>query len=73
MNAAALQSFLDRHQLTRHDLAWLTGKNIRTVHFWFSGTHKIPQMVFMLCRAIDYGLIDFDWLVATVEAANSQK
>jgi len=66
MNKDQLQDFLNRHQLTQKDIAWMTGKSIRTVQFWLSGVHPVPQMVDMLCKAIDQDRINFDWIVATL-------
>jgi len=66
MDKDSLASFMTRHDLLPADVAWMTGKNIRTVQFWLSGKHPVPQLVVMLCMAIDKGAINFEWIVQAV-------
>jgi hypothetical protein len=66
MTPEDLQQFMDNKNLTQSDIAWITGKNVRTVQFWLTGKHPVPQLVAMLCQAIEENQIDFDWIVQTI-------
>ena len=68
MDKNTFADFMVRHDLNHADIAWMTGKNIRTVQFWLAGKYPIPQLVTMLCMAIDRGAIDFEWIVTAVAA-----
>jgi len=62
-----LQRFMNNQEFSQSDIAWLTGKNKRTVQFWLANKYPIPQTVYLLCCAITDGRIDPDWIVVAVE------
>jgi hypothetical protein len=67
MTSQDLAAFMDKHRFSQSDIAWLTGKNKRTVQFWLADRYPVPQMFYMICCAIDDGTIDLDWTVRIVK------
>jgi hypothetical protein len=67
MTPQDLAAFMDKHRFSQSDIAWLTGKNKRTVQFWLAGRHPVPQMAYMICCAVNDDRLDLDWIVHVVK------
>ncbi len=72
MTSQELKDFMETQKLLQSDVAWMTGKNVRTVQFWLTEKHPVPQLVAMLCKAIDENRIDFDWIVQTIRGEEDE-
>ena len=57
-----LQTLLDRHNIRHRDLAFITGRSIRSVKNWIDDTHPLPRSVELIIAALEDGKIDEKWL-----------
>jgi DNA-binding transcriptional regulator YiaG len=64
----SLREFIDKYELTIDDTAILLGRTKRTVYNWLDNTYEMPASARLLIRALDEGIIPFDWIIKEIEA-----
>jgi predicted transcriptional regulator len=64
----SLRTFIDKYELTIDDAAKLLGRTRRTVYNWLDDTHAMPASARLLIRALDEGIIPFEWIIKEIEA-----
>jgi len=67
MTPTDLSQFLDRHDISKDDVAKICGVSLKSFYSWLNGQHRIPRSVAMLLAAYDEGFIELDWIVDFVE------
>lgn len=67
MNASELARALKRLNISKNDLATITGVTPRQVNSWSRGVHAIPRSVAVVIGALDNEALSIDWLVDFVE------
>ena len=67
MTPTDLSQFLDRHDISKDDVAKICGVSLKSFYSWLNGQHRIPRSVAMLLTAYDEGFIEIDWIVDFVE------
>jgi hypothetical protein len=66
MTPEKLVTLMDRHGMTREDLAHIAGRTTRQTYGWTTGQSSIPQVLAILLRALDEGKVDPGWLLRAV-------
>jgi len=64
----SLKDFINKYELSIDDTAILLGRTRRTIYNWLNNTFEIPASAQLLIRALDEGIIPFDWIVKEIEA-----
>ena len=64
----SLKDFINKYELSIDDTAILLGRTKRTIYNWLNNTFEIPASARLLIRALDEGIIPFDWIVKEIEA-----
>ena len=64
----SLKDFINKYELSIDDTAILLGRTRRTIYNWLNNTFEIPASARLLIRALDEGIIPFDWIVKEIEA-----
>jgi hypothetical protein len=67
MTPTELTVLMIRHDMTKDDVAKISGVSTRSVHSWQTGQYPIPRSVSIVLQAYDDGKIEFDWLVNSIE------
>lgn len=67
MTNAQLIELMNKNNLSREDLASLSGKSVRQVYSWTSGLFSVPRSVAILVLALDEGLISPGWVVSAIQ------
>lgn len=70
MTNAQLIELMNKNNLSREDLASLSGKSVRQVYSWTSGLFSVPRSVAILVLALDEGLISPGWVVSAIQKIN---
>lgn len=70
MTNAELIEMMNRLNLSREDLASLSGKSVRQVYSWTSGLFSVPRSVAILVLALDEGMISPEWVVSAIKKLN---
>lgn len=70
MTNAQLIEMMNKLNLSREDLASLSGKSVRQVYSWTSGLFSVPRSVAILVLALDEGLISPEWVVSAIKKLN---
>jgi len=70
MTNAQLIELMNKNNLSREDLASLSGKSVRQVYSWTSGLFSVPRSVALLVLALDEGLIYPAWVVSAIQKIN---
>jgi len=63
-----LAQFITKYQLSIDDTAILLGRTKRTIYNWLDDTYQMPASARLLIRALDEGIIPFDWIIKEIEA-----
>lgn len=70
MTNAELIEMMNKLNLSREDLASLSGKSVRQVYSWTSGLFSVPRSVAILVLALDEGMISPEWVVSAIKQLN---
>jgi len=69
----SLKEFINKYDLTIDDTAILLGRTKRTVYNWLDNTYEMPASARLLIRALDEGIIPFDWIIKEIENDRANK
>jgi DNA-binding transcriptional regulator YiaG len=69
----SITDFMTEYELTVDDMAALTGRSRRTVYNWIAGTHEMPASARLLIKALDKGIIPFEWIVNEINGNQNHK
>jgi DNA-binding transcriptional regulator YiaG len=70
---SSLQEFITKYELSIDDTAILLGRTKRTVYNWLDNTYEMPASARLLIRALDEGIIPFDWIIKEIENDRANK
>lgn len=73
MTGDDLREWMGRYNLTRKDVAAMTGTHDRTVTYWLNNHHQIPLPVVIIAKALDRGLVTQQWLAKQVKSFASRQ
>jgi len=68
-----LKDFIDKYELSIDDAAILLGRTRRTIYNWLDSTYEMPASARLLIRALDEGIIPFDWIIKEIENDRANK
>ena len=70
---SSLQEFITKYELSIDDTAILLGRTKRTVYNWLDNTYEMPASARLLIRALDEGIIPFDWIIKEIKNDRANK
>jgi len=68
-----LREFIDKYELTIDDTAILLGRTRRTIYNWLDSTFEMPSSAKILIRALDEGIIPFEWVIKEIEVNRARQ
>jgi DNA-binding transcriptional regulator YiaG len=69
----SLKEFIEKYELSIDDTAILLGRTKRTVYNWLDNTYEMPASARLLIRALDKGIIPFEWIIKEIENDRANK
>lgn len=69
----SVQAFMEQRNLSKEDIAEITGVTERTVSNWIAGTTHKPLAVTLMIQAVEAELISLDWWREAAKAAKGEQ
>jgi len=72
MTQNEMLDIMNRHKLSRADIAAISGKSQRQVFSWEKGIFSVPRTVALMLYALDEGKVDARWIISKIHKENLQ-
>lgn len=70
MTQNEMLEIMSRHNLSRADIAAISGKSPRQVFSWEKGIFSVPRTVALMLYALDEGRVNAKWIIAKIHKEN---
>ena len=72
MTQNEMLEIMSRHNLSRADIAAISGKSPRQVFSWEKGIFSVPRTVALMLYALDEGRVNAKWIIAKIHKENME-